>query len=70
MAHYIRKVHKSCGPWYENYGIWIVLIIFCAKLLCVFLQLKKHVSIDEGDCPLSEMKCPSSIFGCSFVVSV
>ena len=27
------------------------------------------MNINEGDCPLSEMKCPFSAFDCGFVVS-
>ena len=33
------------------------------------MQLERHLSTSEGDCPLSTVKCPYSIFNCTFVVS-
>jgi TNF receptor-associated factor 3 len=30
-------------------------------------DLEKHVSVSEGNCPLSTIKCPYSVFNCSFV---
>ena len=33
------------------------------------LQLEMHLSVKSGTCPLAEIHCPYSTYGCSFVVS-
>jgi TNF receptor-associated factor 3 len=37
------------------------------KLQMKLHELEKHVSLSEGDCPLSTMNCPYSVFSCNFV---
>ena len=34
---------------------------------CLLKELVRHLSTSEGDCPLSTVECPYSIFNCTFV---
>ena len=38
-------------------------------MIVFVLQLEKHLSVKSGTCPLAEIHCPYSTYGCSFVVS-